>query len=276
MQTRKTPPLTDAKPSPAAPAARAVARQNPARRAGFTLIEMLVVVIIIAILAGMVLGLSKISSKWTQKSKTNTTLGKVRSAIEQFNAEYGKYPPVPVYQGLGQPFFYEFPKSNGMNQAAYTWLTGQAFPATIPPSMVADTWGSDRAVFTFGLMSFLLSRYNDRGLAIVNSAWPLLLDLKQWTSYNYSESDQTKDKEAVKLWAVDIAGVWTDPGIGRSKDLVNFPDVAWTNGYITVKDDWGHELHYQSMAPYMSYRLWSDGPDGVSGTPDDLSTGPGY
>lgn len=291
MQTHMTSTSPGTESSPTAPAARAVARQNPARRAGFTLIEMLVVVIIIAILAGMVLGLSKISSIWTQKSKTNTTLGKVRSAIEQYNAEYGKYPPVPVYKGIGQPFFYEFPKSNGMNQFAFDWLT---VPSGVPASPPGHVWSSpDTAVFTFGLMSFLISRYNERKLDQVMTLWSDLFSLKQWTLYNLGImengvltcKDQPNDTRAIKLWAADISDVCWEGTSGapqvpkcpeRKKILLGYPVRGWTNSVITVLDAWNHELNYQSLEPYQSYRLWSNGPDGVSGTPDDLSTGPGY
>jgi len=38
-------------------------------------------------------------------------------------------------------------------------------------------------------------------------------------------------------------------------------------------DPWGHRLNYRPMPPSSAtpYRLWSSGPDGISGTPDDIS-----
>jgi len=38
-------------------------------------------------------------------------------------------------------------------------------------------------------------------------------------------------------------------------------------------DPWGHRLNYKPLpsSPGTPYRLWSSGPDGISGTPDDIS-----
>ena len=35
-------------------------------------------------------------------------------------------------------------------------------------------------------------------------------------------------------------------------------------------DPWGNEYQYACVEPYAYYRLWSTGPDGISGTPDDV------
>lgn len=39
-----------------------------------------------------------------------------------------------------------------------------------------------------------------------------------------------------------------------------------------LKDPWNHEFQYRSPAEHsaFAYDLWSSGPDGVSGTPDDI------
>ena len=39
---------------------------------------------------------------------------------------------------------------------------------------------------------------------------------------------------------------------------------------LTIKDNWGQVIRFESHPPYMSYRLWSKGPDKADGTPDDL------
>jgi prepilin-type N-terminal cleavage/methylation domain-containing protein len=42
---------------------------------------------------------------------------------------------------------------------------------------------------------------------------------------------------------------------------------------ITFKNDpWGHTYHYDSFGPYRTYRLWCAGPDGVTGTVDDIES----
>jgi prepilin-type N-terminal cleavage/methylation domain-containing protein len=232
---------------------------KPAHRAGFTLIEMLVVVIIISILAGMVLGLFKIAGVWAAKSQTNERLGKVRAAIEEFHAEYGKYPPVAAkfYDGH-QEFRYEHPFTNGWSSVAFQNIR------------TADPDWSTAHCFTFGLMSFLVTRYAghaDHSSDVYNQ----LFSLSQWTEHNLSMADQPRDAAAVNRWRVHLEGV-----IGRHYQPQMNSIATYTNLYWTVRDGWGNELHYSSPRPNTSYRLWSTGPDGIDGTSDDLSTGPGW
>jgi len=259
--------------------AREAARQEkPAHRAGFTLIEMLVVVIIISILAGMVLGLFKIAGVWAAKSQTNERLGKVRAAIEEFYAEYGMYPPVPVYS-IGQPFYYEYPVTNGGLKAVANGSMN--FSSPVP-------WNSC-PIFTFGLMSFLVQRCGSEwgGLHAANIDLDSdfsslnLFNQGQWTAYNtlvdvpgqgQARSDQSRDIAAVKRWKTHIQDVLS---FGRAVHTPNSANVnataAYTNLTITVLDGWNHELHYESAPPYQSYKLYAVAPDGTV-----ISTGAGY
>jgi prepilin-type N-terminal cleavage/methylation domain-containing protein len=80
------------------------------RRGGFTLIEMLVVVFIMALLMGLLVRNMRNSDERAKRAATENTIEKVKAAIEEFYAEYGQYPPVPVYPGDNcQPIYFEFP-----------------------------------------------------------------------------------------------------------------------------------------------------------------------
>ena len=243
---------------------------KPPRRGGFTLIEMLVVVIIIAILAGMVLGLFKMAGTWTAKAQTNERLGKVRAAIEEFYAEYGKYPPVPTYGGT-QPFGYEYPRSNTVNSAISSgpWADPSTPWSTCP-------------TFTFGLMSFLVQRYGDewgRGgnyhavTVLGHLSYQEVFSMRQWEDFNASQRDRQRDVDAIRRWKVHIQDV-------QELDLFphfwNVPTLGYTNFLLTVRDAWGTELKYESPPPYQAYKLSSAGPDKAFGTADDLSTGAGF
>ena len=75
---------------------------------GFTLLEMLVVVLIIVLLAGLVFRLVGAIGKSNDIAETRAKIEKVSHALEEFKAIYGKYPPVPFYHGQQQTG-YEFP-----------------------------------------------------------------------------------------------------------------------------------------------------------------------
>jgi len=234
------------------------------RSGGFTLIEMLVVVIIVAILAGIVLGLLKVSGQWAAKAQTNERLGKVRAAIEEFHAEYGSYPPVQTSDYGDQPFGYEYPTTNGMN-------------TTFASNMGTDNnpWSSG-PVFTFGLMSYLVLRYTDHADNLILSLddnYKKLFSGQQWTKYNQSSTDQSRDINAVKRWKSFLDGITEVDPSPRSAQKSGGGAYGYTNLLLTVKDGWNQELHYSSPPPYQSYKLWSDGQPGAN-TP--ISTGPGY
>lgn len=259
---------------------------GPSRRpAGFTLVEMLIVVILIAILAGLTLGLIRIVGIWSAKAKTHENLGKLRAAVEEFYAEYGKYPPVPVYGGK-QPTGYEYVFSNGMNNAALACFNVSGY--------VDD---GQQPIYVFGLLSFLVRRGGDEwgnmpgkhAMNILNyPGGNVFFTFPQWTMYNagkpsgsppgpYAPGDQQRDIDAIQHWKVYIKDIQS----------VHFPEhscymsgtklaTTYTNICYTVQDGWGNELIYESQSPYQVYKLYSVGPDGKANTDDDIVTGPGY
>ncbi len=62
------------------------------RRRAFTMIELLVVISIIAVLAGIVTGVSRGALERSKRSKTETQIRAISEALETYKAEYGNYP----------------------------------------------------------------------------------------------------------------------------------------------------------------------------------------
>jgi hypothetical protein len=63
---------------------------------------------------------------------------------------------------------------------------------------------------------------------------------------------------------------WKGPYLNRRPDGPGRPE--WQEGEVPL-DPWGHRLNYKPLPSPSGtpYRLWSSGPDGISGTPDDIS-----
>lgn len=64
----------------------------PRRRTGFTLVELLVVIVVLAVLAAIVLPKFMDSSARSKESSLRTDLKLLRNAISVFQADIGKYP----------------------------------------------------------------------------------------------------------------------------------------------------------------------------------------
>ncbi|MBM3253702.1 MAG: prepilin-type N-terminal cleavage/methylation domain-containing protein [Candidatus Omnitrophica bacterium] len=64
-----------------------------ARRAGFTLIELIVVMAIIIILAGAVSGTSQIARKKALTSKTKAAISSLETALSMYETDCGVFPP---------------------------------------------------------------------------------------------------------------------------------------------------------------------------------------
>jgi prepilin-type N-terminal cleavage/methylation domain-containing protein len=113
------------------------------RRSGFTLIEMLVVIVIIVILMGVVFRLSRAAIDKGVDAKETARVALFKALIEEFHAEYGIYPPVPNYS-----------KKDGS-----PW---QPIDFTGPfPDSKEDLilyCGDNDHIFQFGLFSFFVNR----------------------------------------------------------------------------------------------------------------------
>ena len=216
------------------------ARRNR-RRAGFTLVEMLVVIVIILILMGVVFKMTRPAAGKQAEAQTVAKIERIKAAIEEFYAEYGMYPPVPYYESA-QPLRYEYPSRSGMRSDLVGVFKDQ-------------TWDTAQ-LFTFGLMSFLVPRYEDRA----DDAHPSLLELGQWGNYNTQKADLERDARACKRWAPFLENILYDDIMPRA--VGNNQSRAYTNFYVTVLDGWYHELVYVSPPPHQSYLLFSKGPDG--------------
>jgi general secretion pathway protein G len=75
------------------------------RRAGFTLIELVIVILILGILAGVAAPKMFNTSATATDNGLKQTLATVRDAIELYNAKYGSY---PALSGLGATLETEF------------------------------------------------------------------------------------------------------------------------------------------------------------------------
>lgn len=266
------------------------------KRSGFTLIELMVVILVIALLAVMVFRMVAAVGKGNDKAQTRATLEKVGHALEAFRAEYGKYPPVPFY-GKNQPMAYEFPDRSSRGWGANPESTADRF-LSAENGGTEIRWGSgDNAgiFFTFGLVSFFLPRYNNTASGgprnLCGVAGRTQTDdssLKQWNTYNKKASsrigDSYKDLNACRKILPYLGGGLDEAGnidygiiyrgqSGARRLKCPGANIVVTNRYYTILDAWEHEIQYISHPPYESYVLRSRGPDGAFGTDDDIIAG---
>jgi prepilin-type N-terminal cleavage/methylation domain-containing protein len=260
------------------------------QRAGFTLVEMLVVVVIILILLGVVFKMLRPAGNQAAKAATIARLERLKAALEEFYAEYGQYPPVPYYKNvsegsgpdsnlrlrnivpegkLAQPVVFEYPTTNGMSSD----LTG---------SFKDQTW--ERApLFIFGLMSFLVNRNNHTGRFNPNKPdyhkekwYNDLFEDPQWGQNNSDRFNQTRHANAVARWWPFVADAIYPkyPDEAGRPDTMRFIDQNQThyNSFVSAKDAWpsgdaepwsfDRDFIYISPPPHQSYLLFSRGPDG--------------
>lgn len=246
---------------------------------GFTLIEMMVVVVIIAILAMIVFKLIGAGGASSDRASARRSLELLSNAIEEYRAEYGKYPPVAKDRKGGQPLMYEYPGSRDY------WTSGGSSGAQALANSLKQVPRDQAIVFTFGLMSYLVTRVEGRA----ENAYQSLFEKAPNISVNQSHwlcENQKKTKP--KTESGDINNVMDNPRDVKMANKVKpyLQDIMgtqilerqyngeyYTNTYCSVWDPWGNQLNYRSDPPYDSYKIWSNGPDGKSGTADDIIAG---
>ncbi len=84
-----------------------MSRPHPTRRghaAGFTLVELLTVIVIIAILAALTLNISKLVLRRQTEAKARSEMLTITTDLETFKVENPEYPPMDSDEGSGSPY----------------------------------------------------------------------------------------------------------------------------------------------------------------------------
>ena len=211
---------------------------------GFTLIELMVVVLIIALLSGMLLKISGGVAQKAARSRAIADLENIQNALNEFYTEYGMYPPTDR-----TPYVFE----SATNQTAYLrdYLERNNTPGEtgFVPDMRgrAGQYGSPNGLevgYQYGLVAYLYARA--RG-----GAQP-----------HWYDADTPRDLRAKLSWAHYLEDVAMHGGFVPLTFTLQDSSQAYSNVFATIHDPWGHSYGYSSSPPFATYRLWSGGPTG--------------
>ena len=100
--------------------------------AGFTLIEMLVVISIITILAGMSMAQYKHGTRLAQEAVLKEDLFRMREGIDQYYADKGQYPP-DLTALVSEGYLREMPR-DPFTRSSDSWQTIPAEPDPANPA----------------------------------------------------------------------------------------------------------------------------------------------
>ena len=275
-------------------------KRNFNKGRGFTLIEMMIVMLVIIVLAGMVFKLMGVAGAKNEEANTKATLQKVANALEEYRAIYGKYPPVYSYPGLGQPVRYEY-----ANERYLEAEVGPEFAQYLKnASEDEDIWGEGGRLFTFGLLSYFVPRYKghaDRAPDIFvggaaddpdtensdeSETYSKARTINQWEVHNVRRSSERMSQfdlqenidSARKILPYLDAKLEADGSLRKENRGIirgdwistSYEDKPYHNDHLYIWDGWEREIRFQSNPPHDTYKLWSLGPDGRDGTSDDI------
>ncbi len=106
---------------------------------GFTLVELLVVIGIMGILAGLVVGLAAVAGKKRKVTRAKADLAKIQTAISDYESTYDQPPPGNPSSVMMSSLYYELNGSRySPTSTNYTTLDGQN---TLTPTEVAGHFG---------------------------------------------------------------------------------------------------------------------------------------
>src|SRR5579871_2354995 len=82
-------------------------------RQGFTLVELLVVMGIIAILAGVAIAGMTSAIRFAKRTKATTMANQISTAVQNYYTEYGVYPTADATGGTAQDDYYDVNDNSG-------------------------------------------------------------------------------------------------------------------------------------------------------------------
>jgi prepilin-type N-terminal cleavage/methylation domain-containing protein len=173
------------------------------RGVAFTLVELLVVIGIIAILAGVIIGGVSSAIRFAKRTKANTEASQIQTAVQGYYTEYGVY-PVPTGAATGDAYY------NGTDVGDWENLTW-ALCGNINPSTGTTVTSTVPNVRNISFLSPTHSDLDTMGDGIVVNPFGSSADAN--ATYYFIAID------------TDYSGVVGDSGAAKG----NMPDFTQTN-----------------------------------------------
>ncbi len=155
------------------------------RRNGFTLVELLIVLAIIGVLAGILVPTAYSAFKRAKTTSLKMEVDMISSAVEQFRTKYGEYPP------------------DGSSWPAVERVLRLAFPRILDSEIMAVKLASSSSINRGEALVFFLGGFSSNPeMPITGEGGPLIKRLNQgqvYFIYNTSRSNAIFDFEATRL-----------------------------------------------------------------------------
>jgi prepilin-type N-terminal cleavage/methylation domain-containing protein len=241
-------------------------RKSDIVRSGFTLIEMLVVILIIMMLSAMLFKIAGLVTGKTARAKSVADIANIENALAEFYSEYNIYPPTSQNSYIFEDrsshdagFQNVLDKNNDPGSSRFITDGDVRYDPKNPDRQ----WGQSTKGSLgceYGLVSYLWPRDQGQGRWVKN---------KKGT--HWYDQDTEHDIAAKTKWNHFLTGLNLKLGKKEMEREIGGTVAIYTNKVLTVVDPWNNGYEYRCKPPYMKYKLWSVGPDGSSGTADDIN-----
>ncbi len=225
--------------------------QTKTESRAFTLLEMLIVIVVVSIMAGMVLKLMSLSKHFQARAACTAIIERTSYALNEYRAEYGQYPPVEPKVCIG---FENACHSDC--RTCYTTAPGDGGSDAPDPgaSDYIKTYGG-KGTYIYGLVSYLIPRAKGN----------LFTSLPGFAAH----VDTSRDEMVKRRWMTFLTNIvdgcenhdWHGRPTEGMSGSVGTLTVEYYVPQYTIRDPWWRVLRYRSSAPFSSYELWSAGQD---------------
>lgn len=255
---------------------RTMKQWKQAAKRGFTLVELLVVIVIIGILAGGIFMMTRSANTKSAEAKTISQVHAIATLLNEYKAIYGEYPMVTDSD------------DEGYSSLNFTFLVNSASCNICKAERVQYSEGSrcENDGVAFGLCSHFIPRATTIATSTSGtnmedyyksqfkkpskeSVWE-----KELRGMRDNTLDRTRAYEAVDINLQQIHRSWRRL---KNQGLVfeqvfgcDHCDVARYSAGAEA-DGWGHALKYRNEGG--AGEIVSAGPDGKFGTADDIVSG---